>query len=99
MSDLFGGKLPQAITYKTQDGREVEVKKRGKHYVEPRGYYAPPGTGPDGETCSTCAHYVRRTFSKTYHKCGKARALWTGGRASDILTKASACKGWEKKGE
>lgn len=96
MSDLFGGKLPQAITCKTQDGREVEVKKRGKHYVEPRGYYAPPGTGPAGETCSTCRHHTIKVYSKRYHKCAKASALWTGGRASDILTKASACKGWEK---
>lgn len=96
MSDLFGGKLPQAITYTTQDGREVAVAKRGKHYVEPRGYYAPPGTGPAGETCSTCRHHIVIQYSKRYHKCAKARALWTGGRASDILTKAHACKGWEQ---
>jgi hypothetical protein len=42
MEDLFGG-LP---TYQTSDGRTVEVKKRGKHYVEPRGGADRPGTGP-----------------------------------------------------
>ena len=96
MSDLFGG-LPRAIVYKTIDGRTVEVAKRGKHYVEPRGYYAPPGTGPAGESCGTCAHHVIRCLSKKYHKCALAHALWTGGRASDILVRAAACKGWEGK--
>ena len=96
MTDLFGG-LPQAIVYKTIDGRTVEVAKRGKHYVEPRGYYAPPGTGPAGETCNTCRHHVTRRFSKKYHKCALAHALWTGGRANDILVRAAACKGWEGK--
>lgn len=94
-SDLFGGKLPQAISYTTADGRQMSFAKRGKHYVEPRGYYAPPGTGPEGETCKTCKHHVVRQYSKRYHKCALAQARWTGGRSSDILTRAHACKGWE----
>lgn len=98
MTDLFGG-LPQAIVYKTIDGRTIEVAKRGKHYVEPRGYYAPPGTGPAGESCGTCAHHVTRSLSKTYHKCALAESKWTGGRASDILVRAAACKGWQAKEE
>ena len=86
MTDLFGG-LPQAIVYKTIDGRTVEVAKRGKHYVEPRA----------GETCNTCQHHVTIRYSKRYHNCALARGKWTGGRASDILVRAAACKGWEGK--
>lgn len=96
--DLFGG-LPRAITFKTIDGREVEYAKRGKYYVEPRGYYAKPGTGPAGETCGSCRHHVTIRYSKRYHKCALARGKWTGGRASDILVRASACIGWEGRDE
>ena len=62
---------------------------------QPRGYAAPPGTGPEGETCKTCRHLFRNEMSKTYLKCGKAQHKWTGGRASDILARAPACREWE----
>lgn len=70
----------------------------GKHKAPiPRGYAFPPGTGPEGETCKTCAHIVRKHLSKTYLKCGKAEYKWTGGGASDIRAGSKACKAWEAK--
>lgn len=62
---------------------------------QPRGYAAPPGTGPAGETCKTCAHLFRNEMSKTYLKCSRNRANWTGGKASDILARAPACRLWD----
>lgn len=35
----------------------------------PKGYAAPPGTGPKGETCGSCAHLYRNRLAKTYLKC------------------------------
>lgn len=70
---------------------------RGKHYVEPRGYAAPPGTGPEGKTCRDCAHYAHREgVAGSYPKCGLNRKKWTGGRGSDILARAPACKLFEE---
>lgn len=60
----------------------------------PAGYAARPGSGPEGETCSTCRHYVRREFAKTYLKCGLNSANWTGGRKSDVLARSPACRLW-----
>lgn len=54
-----------------------------------------PGTGPQGETCKTCAHLVRRRFSKVYLKCGLMKAQWTGGPGSDVKARDPACKKWE----
>ncbi len=92
MRDLFG-EAPQ------QPGHRIPGSKLGpkggKHYVEPRGYYAPPGTGPAGETCKTCAHIVMRgNVTGRYLKCLRARGKWTGGRKSDILAGSPACIGW-----
>ena len=77
------------------DGSIIEKPSvlRGKHYVEPRGYYGIPGTGPADKTCRQCAHYVRTNgHAKRYPKCGKNRARWTHGRASDILASSPSCK-------
>lgn len=85
------------LTFTTMGGDTVTVPARGKHYVQPRGYFAPPGTGPAGETCRTCKHrVVSGTGSgKTFPKCGLNRAKWTSGRGSDILVSAPACRVWE----
>jgi hypothetical protein len=70
---------------------------RGKHYVEPRGYAAQPGTGPDGKQCRNCDHYTHKGgVAGTYPKCGANVARWTGGRGSDILAKAPACSKFEE---
>lgn len=90
--DLFGGLL----SYQTADGRTVEVKKRGKHYVQPRGGADRPGTGPAGETCGSCKHIVRtRNGGKVFPKCSLNRACWTHGAATDIRVRWAACRKWE----
>jgi hypothetical protein len=69
------------------------VEKRGKHYTQPKGYAWSPGTGPEGETCGTCAFIERY---RKWAKCAKNSAKHTHGRGSDILVRAPACKFWEK---
>lgn len=87
MTDLFGG----LISYRTKDGRTVEAKPRGRHYVEPRGGADRPGTGPAGQTCGTCQHIAR--FEK-YRKCALTRAAWTSGPRTDIRSRWAACSKW-----
>lgn len=85
--DLFG----QEIT--TPPPPPADGKRRK---TKLRGYAAPPGTGPKGETCRTCKH--KCNFGR-YRKCGLIRARWTGGPGTDILAGSPACHGWEKKDE
>lgn len=60
------------------------------------GYAAPPGSGPAGETCKTCAHrYQRMGGAKSFTKCRLVKA--TNGKGSDILQKSPACSRWEAK--
>ena len=84
------------LSFKTLGGDEVSYPVRGKHYVQARGYGAPPGSGPQGETCKTCRYRVQMSgSSQRWSKCEKARWRWTGGRATDILASAPACKLWQ----
>lgn len=96
MADLFGVETPDRYVFR--DGKVGRRGPRGgKHYVVPRGYAAPPGTGPAGETCKSCTHrVVSGSGKRRYQKCGLNRAKWTGGPGSDILVKSAACKKWEK---
>ena len=61
------------------------------------GYAAPPGTGPEGETCKTCAHKVRcgNYGGKSFLKCNLRRSTWTSGEGTDILARTPACNKWE----
>lgn len=79
--DLFGDLLGDPI------------KKPVKGTI-PAGYVRPPGTGPAGETCGTCAHVVRIRLAKTYLKCGLNRTRWTGGPKTDIRMRSPACDKW-----
>lgn len=93
--DLFGQETPDRYVFR--DGKVGRRGPRGgKHYVQPRGYAAPPGTGPAGETCKTCVHHVGIQMSRTYHKCALTKACWTGGAGTDIRVRSPACKKWEK---
>lgn len=84
----------QPRTFTTIGGETVVVKTRGKHYVEPRGYAMPPGTGPQGETCAGCEHYERMGRSKKrWAKCA-IRTGKTHGRGTDILAGSPACSKW-----
>jgi hypothetical protein len=83
--DLLGDPLPPM----------TPEKGRRKDPV-PWGYFAPPGTGPAGETCGSCEHSGRRgNVAGTYYKCALSRARWTGGRKSDILLRSPACSSWK----
>jgi len=63
----------------------------------PRGYAAPPGTGPEGESCGSCTHaQPMRAGNKKFYKCAKAQWKWTHGVGSDIRLKAPACREWER---
>lgn len=86
MRDIFGIELSAA---------EAHAQKRKG--AQPRGYAAPPGTGPKGETCGSCEHLVRRSMGKTYLKCWKALEKWTSGRGSDVLARAPSCRLWQAK--
>ena len=68
-------------------------RKRRKEPV-PSGHASKPGTGPAGETCGSCKHIFRNVLAKTYLKCGLNRAMWTGGRKSDIRARDAACLKW-----
>ena len=85
--DLFGQVLP------------AQTPEKGRRRsTPPNGYYAPPGTGPAGETCKSCKHSIgMRSYSnkKRWYKCERADKKWTHGRGSDILIKSPACSGWE----
>lgn len=84
--DLFG--LDRALTPRERKG----LKRSGP---VPRGYVAPPGTGPAGETCGSCKHLYRNRMAKTYLKCSLNRARWTGGGGSDVRARSPACQKWE----
>ena len=58
---------------------------------------APIGTGPEGETCHSCLHYVRLQYSGTYRKCGLMRQHWTRGKTTDIRAGWAACRGWKER--
>ena len=84
--DLLGDEVPVPVTW----------APRKRHEPKPWGYFAPPGTGPAGETCGTCEHHVIKRMGKNYHKCARSRGKWTGGRKSDILVRSPACSGFER---
>lgn len=80
--DLFGAPFVEAPRPETI----------GRKPAPRRGYAAPPGTGPDRETCSTCKHACR---FRRYAKCALRRSTWTGGLGTDILLASPACSKWE----
>jgi hypothetical protein len=61
------------------------------------GHAAPPGTGPEGETCGSCEHLFRNSMARTYFKCLLRRSTWTGGFGTDVRVRDPACKHWEAK--
>jgi hypothetical protein len=76
---------------------------RAKANASLKGYAAPPGTGPEGETCRTCKHYTHKGGShqcspKRYPACGLMERFWTHGPGTDIKAKSPACKFWEMRG-
>lgn len=65
--------------------------------VKMRGHAAMPGTGPEGETCGSCAFYFVKRMAKTYRKCLLKKAAWTGGGGTDVRKRDAACAKWSVK--
>jgi len=87
----IGEKL-QAMADGPMVGGIGKVRKRGK--VVARGYAAAPGTGPDGETCRSCANRYGVTGGrKTFWKCRLA-PRFSCGPATDIRLGWPACVRW-----
>lgn len=64
------------------------------------GHIAPPGTGPEGETCGSCKHKVAKGgVAGHFLKCELNRARWTGGYGTDIRARDAACRLWEPKAQ
>lgn len=69
---------------------------KARRLSKKHGHAAPPGTGPEGETCKTCKHLSGWRMSKTYLKCGLMSAHWTGGEGTDVRAGDKACRRWER---
>lgn len=93
MSDLFGHESVHDRLGAMTDAERRRMRRRA--YSVPRGHAMPPGTGPEGETCGSCRHLVRNRMAKTYLKCGRNEAAWTGGPKSDVRARDAACGKWE----
>lgn len=87
-TDLWGEPITTREPPPPADGKRKSTR--------PNGYAAQPGSGPKGETCGSCAHCVWKEMAKSYLKCGKVRATWTGGPGTDIRARAPACSFWER---
>jgi hypothetical protein len=61
-----------------------------------RGYAAPPGTGPEGESCRTCKHIYTNHAAKTYYKC-RISPCQSKTRKGDVSSISPACHKWEAK--
>mgnify|MGYP006361355675 CR=1 FL=1 len=88
--DLFPVPLgkPRRICFSA--GRRVSASGKVRYDI-PRGYAYQPGTGPKGETCATCAHFVRQY---KFFKCSLCRPNWTNSPRTDIRAKSPACSAW-----
>lgn len=65
------------------------------HSTKPQGYAAPPGTGPEGQTCGSCKHCCFKQLRRRFYKCRLMARTWTWGRGTDINLSSPACKRWE----
>jgi hypothetical protein len=75
---------------------ELALKECKIRHPIDRAHPYPPGGGPYGQTCGTCAKLcTRRGSSKTYFKCRVLMKFWTAGPGTDIRKKDPACICWE----
>ncbi len=81
--------------------RTTIVKTYGgtkRYKSQPNGYARPPGSGPAGETCKSCAHYRRVPGGgSVFPKCAVIEFRWTHGPGTDIRAKSPACELWKAK--
>lgn len=77
--------------------------KRGTRFEEKNPYKGrgrahpyPPGSGPEGEKCGTCAARRCRPYRGTnYYKCQYMKHAWSCGLGTDIRLKDAACFLWK----
>lgn len=102
-TDLVPGAAYEAVCNEAEALQQqlTQVTRRRKPMAEPDlfgetpktyntlAYPAPPGSGPEGETCGTCNHCYSRSFSKRVYKCG----LMSGSHSdrTDIGVRKKAC--------
>ena len=92
LPDAKTGATPDAKTGATPDAKTGATKGPQK-----RGHAGIPGTGPEGETCGTCAHCARLNHAaNAYHKCLLCRPRWTHGPGTDIRKRDAACSFWRR---
>jgi len=90
MKDLFGAQISDDEAF----AGAVNAGKKKRKDV-PKGYAAPPGTGPEGETCKSCEHSYYHEYAKRYWKCALVKP--TRGIGTDIRLKWAACRHWAAK--
>jgi hypothetical protein len=74
----------------------LHVIEQAKRHARRRGHAGSPGSGPEGKTCRSCAHYTHQgNVQGSYPKCGLVRASWTRGPGTDIRARDPACDKWE----
>lgn len=97
MSDLFGNPVIPDGPAMTLADRRRALRRASE---QPCGYAASPGTGPEGETCRSCAHAVEQwqlgARDRRWWKCALAQARWTRSIRTDIRLKSPACRNWER---
>lgn len=89
MTDLFSLIPDSAMTPEQRRALYRTVPKQ-------KGHFGRPGSGPAGETCTTCRHYYRSHIrsGRSFGKCD--RVPETRGAGTDVRAKDDACHGWEK---
>ena len=98
--NVNGEPMDMTALWKRQGVVRLDLKAKGIGKRNPtvlNGYAAPPGTGPLGETCKTCAHkrsMTNRSGAKHFIKCEANRERWTHGEGSDIRAGSPACRVW-----
>lgn len=60
-----------------------------------RAHPYPPGSGPPGQTCGTCAKLCVRRYARNYYKCRVLMKHWSNGFGTDVKLKDQACMSWE----
>ena len=80
---------------RTEAQAELFTKPRKITAIKGDGYAGQLGLGPAGETCKTCTHKRRMTYSriKVVHKCALCRNQFK--QSTDIVLHAPACVFWQ----
>lgn len=70
-------------------------RKAPKGGASDRAHPYPPGSGPRGQSCGTCAKLCTREYRRKFFKCRVLMKHWTRTRATDVQLRDAACLAWE----